>query len=130
MLSAEDNNPATASFQTFVGPAQGPAAEADGQPRSVCQSCSDRAGPAHHSALGSWAPRIGPNPPVHSALPREPGAAGTALPALSTRLHDALEEHGVILHVGMLGRLQPVEGEEERAAAGHVGLTLGPLEGR
>lgn len=29
----------------------------------------------------------------------------------------------------MLGRLQPAEREEERAAAGHVGFTLGPLEG-
>lgn len=49
--------------------------------------------------------------------------------ALSVSVHDALDEHGVVLHVGVLGRLQLVEGEEERAAAGHVGLALGPLEG-
>lgn len=66
-------------------------------------------------------------------LSEDAGAAHAALPALSalsTCLHDAFEKHGVILHVGVLGRLQPAEGEEERAAAGHVGFTLRPLEGR
>lgn len=69
------------------------------------------------------------HPQPRLVLPQEAGAAHMALPALSTRLHDALEEHGVILHVGMLGRLQLAEREEEWAAAGHIGFTLGPLEG-
>ena len=67
--------------------------------------------------------------PLPSWSPRGLGRGWLGPPALSVSLHDALEEHGVVLHVGMLGRLQLVEGEEERAAAGHVGLALGPLEG-
>ena len=66
---------------------------------------------------------------MHQAQWRGLGRGWLGPPALSVSLHDALEEHGVVLHVGMLGRLQLVEGEEERAAAGHVGLALGPLEG-
>lgn len=79
--------------------------------------------PAYPCASGSWhLPESG------LVLPQGAGAASRPC-CLSTCLHDALEEHGVVLHVGMLGRLQPAEREEERAAAGHVGFTLGPLEG-
>lgn len=84
--------------------------------------------PVLHRSCQSWiilCPRVvGARPPVSAGPP------SGALPALSTGLHDALEEHGVVLHVSVLGRMQPVEGEEERAAAGHVGFTLRPLEGR
>lgn len=89
----------------LCGPAQGPATtKADGEPQSICLSV-----PAQPSMvpgiLGAMdRPSVSLPTPQHTlVLPRGSGVAGTALPALSTCLHDALEEHGVVLHVGMLG---------------------------
>lgn len=89
----------------LCGPAQGPATtKADGEPRSLCLSMPAQPSMVPGILGATDRPSVSlPTPQCTLVLPRGSGVAGTALPALSTCLHDALEEHGVVLHVGMLG---------------------------
>lgn len=107
------NDPTTTSSgsSAFVGPAQGPASLSRQPPQSICQPCSGHASPSPSlcpGILGTKGRTSGILLELQSGLvlPEDAGAAHAALPALSTLstcLHDALEEHGVILHVGVLG---------------------------